>query len=928
MMEPFIGIDFGTCNSSAAWFNPRAGQAEPLLNAEGEDKTPSVVYFGPSDTVVGRHAEERLESPEERARVLSAVKRDLAKPRVWVVGERRVTPLEAATLVLAKIKRDAEETHFHEPVARAVITCPAVFDEAEKDKLREAASLAGFREVELLEEPVAAAVAYAEAGVKVGRYVLVYDLGGGTFDLALLVREEDDTFRLAMEPRGERVGGEDFDRAIYEYFEARLRKLRDQPICPDGLDLHLLRQCRRFKESLTTSTQAAPVSWHWPGNGRVELKLNRERLESLVEKHVERTVRLTRSIREEAAAAGYTVDSVILIGGSSRMPCIIRRLQDTLQVEPRKWHKQDVAVALGAAYYGQRLWGKPSTVTPPPSAARQAASAEREAPSAPQSALHSDEAQGLYVRARQRFDEAITSPVDGRQQHLDAALQYAQAACDLDAHWAEPFQLKGRILQEKGEWLLAAAAYTVCLRLDPSAAGAYHYRGFCKFMAADYGGARKDFDEVIRLATTELAHRYRAACHLRLGDAAAAVVDIQSGLALANQDTPRAALQAACGLLQRDELRLARESIASFAEGLHLLEDPAAQDKQFVEIGILFDLAKRMDVGLAASAMRNKPGVASATLKGIIGRLAGKAISDASPRTPIAWLQQALWQACKTVHGSCTREAVSEFMSRNCREIDDRLWKEEPAFALHAASLCAEKQNSARTLAWLKNLLAAQPSFDIRRVRGDFCIAKLPNPELTDFLTPRWTFQEQHRQVFMFNFLTVTNLSAFRLTNLQVRVQASRRDGTRGEAKVLELASLDAGASQRWPGIFEAGGWFGGNIAGVRVTLTCAEGEAKLVKNTSVSDSAKDEPNTLAEDDIPEVVLLNDDPAPRPAPASRLPEDDIPEVVLLDDDPAQRPKLPKDDIPEAVLVDDEDPEKRPAPKRKPPARRRTGGSPS
>src|SRR5262245_4938937 len=435
---PFIGIDFGTCNSSAAWFNPRAGQAEPLLNAEGEDKTPSVVYFGLSETVVGRHAEERLGSPQDRRLVLTAIKRDLAKPRVWMLGQRRVTPLVAATLVLAKLKRDAEETHFHEPVDRAVITCPAVFDEAEKDRLREAAARAGFREVALLEEPVAAAVAYAQAGVKVGRYVLVYDLGGGTFDLALLVREDgDDSYRLAMAPRGERIGGEDFDRAIYDHFEALIQKQLGQPVCPDGLDLHLLHLCRRFKENLTAVQQPAPLSWFWPGKGRLELKLSRERLEGLIEKHVERTLLLTRSIQEDAAVAGYAVESVILIGGSSRIPLIVRRLQETLQVEPRRWQKQDVAVALGAAYHAQQLWGDrhPPTAPSPP---------ERPAPApTPPPAERSAEAKGLLAQARSQLDLALKAPAEQRPQHLASALQYAQAGCDLEPQWCEPFALKG-----------------------------------------------------------------------------------------------------------------------------------------------------------------------------------------------------------------------------------------------------------------------------------------------------------------------------------------------------------------------------------------------------------------------------------------------------------------------------------------------------
>jgi molecular chaperone DnaK (HSP70)/TM2 domain-containing membrane protein YozV len=362
MTQPFIGIDFGTCNSSAAWFNPKTGQAEPLRNAEGDEKTPSVVYFGARETVVGRFAEERLESPQERKRVVIAVKRELARKRAWVVDDRSVTPVDAAAKILEKIKRDAEEGHFHNPVTRAVITCPAVFDEVERSKLRAAAELAGFNDVALLEEPVAAALAYAEAGINVGRHVLVYDLGGGTFDLALLVRDEDDdAFRLAIEPRGERIGGEDFDRAIYDYFDAGVRKMWEQPVCADGLDLLLLRQCRRFKESLSASEEPPPLRWRMSGKGTVKLPLNRAKFESLIEKPVERTVRLTQAIQQDAANVGCQLDSVILIGGSSRTPCIVRRLHETLQVEPRKWQKQDVAVALGAAYHAQRLWGEKPT---------------------------------------------------------------------------------------------------------------------------------------------------------------------------------------------------------------------------------------------------------------------------------------------------------------------------------------------------------------------------------------------------------------------------------------------------------------------------------------------------------------------------------------------------------------------------------------
>jgi actin-like ATPase involved in cell morphogenesis len=387
--QPFLGIDFGTCNSSMAWFNPKTGQAEILLNAEGEDKTPSVVWFGPKEVLVGKYAEERIEVAEDRKRVIVAVKLELAKRRVRMINGRAVTPVDAATEVLRKLKRDAEQLHFYQSVSRAVITHPAVFDEVEKDKLREAAKGAGFKEVELLAEPVAAALAYAAAGVKVGRHVLVYDLGGGTFDLALLVRDEDEgVFRLAMEPRGARLGGEDFDQAIYDFFDAQTQNKFGKPICEDGRDLRLLRQCRKYKENLSPIENPVPFSWWMSGMGRLKLQMKRKLFEELIDKQVEQSIQLARSLWEDALTFFcLRTESLILIGGSSRVPLIQRRLQEALAVEPRRWQKQDLAVTLGAAYHAQTRWGKGQPLkhietTPPSESTAKQSNVPRGLPSA------------------------------------------------------------------------------------------------------------------------------------------------------------------------------------------------------------------------------------------------------------------------------------------------------------------------------------------------------------------------------------------------------------------------------------------------------------------------------------------------------------------------------------------------------------------
>jgi tetratricopeptide (TPR) repeat protein len=874
--EPFLGIDFGTCNSSMAWFDPRTGQAEVLRNAEGEDKTPSVVYFGDREVLVGRHAEDRLESPEERKRVLPAVKRDLARPRLWVFGGRRVTPVEAAAEILKKLRHDAEEGHFHEPVRRAVITHPAVFDEAEKDKLREAAVLAGLQEVELLEEPVAAALAYARAGVKVGRHVLVYDLGGGTFDLALLAREEDeDVYRLALEPRGERVGGEDFDRAIYDHFDARIREKLEQEVCPGGVDLQLLRQCRRYKESLTASEHPTPFSFHWQGKGRLELKLSRSTFESRIEKRVERTLALTQSLREEAVAAGYEVDSVILIGGSSRVPLIVRRLQEALVLEPRKWQKQDLAVALGAACYAQQLWGAKGTpptgpVAPSPSSV--SSSAPLQGPGT--------EAAGLFAHALADFEEART--LEGelaeekrllRRQRVESARQYAQAASDLERQWGDPYVLKGHLLQERGEWLLAAAAYTAGLRCDPGSVQAYAGRGFCRLMAGEHAGARQDYDEVIRRGPSETAYRCRAAAALAVGDAAAAVSDIRQGLALGELEAPRAALLAVAGLLLRDELGSPEQSIACFAEALELLPAKTSPPEQtrFTTICKLFGLNDRVVVEPAAGA------------------------PDVRLVRPDPSLQRALWKACKSVNGDDARAAAAAFLSRNHRAVDEGLWKAEPDFALHLASIWAEKGHASKTMDWLKNLLLARPAFDIRVARRDPWIARLRDPALDDFLTPKWSFEEQHG--LLFNHLTVENLSPFCLTSVVVRVVVTRSNRATDAQKTLRLASLGAGASRRWDNVFKDGGWLGGNIAGVRVALECAEGTAKQASRSSIviccpscgrklrasSDQLGQELKCptcagifTAGEDLPEVLPADGVPEVEPVPTNKAPAEPCP----------------------------------------------------
>ena len=355
MSPPFIGIDFGTTNSAMAWYNPKTGQAEIVRNAEGEEKTPSVVFFGERETLVGTPAERMLEEQPEY--VITSVKRHIAQSRRWAVPGRQVTPVEVATEIFKKLKQDAEQLQFHGHVARTVVACPVSFDQDEKDKIQTAAMVAGFDEVVLLDEPIAAALAFAHAGLNVGHHVLVYDLGGGTFDLALLTKDENESaFRVALEPLGRRCGGDDFDRALYEAIENAVGQKWGKENKPGMIDLRILRECRQRKVDLS-ARERTRFRFQVPGMPPVKVVLKRKAFEKVIRDIVEPTIGHTRSMLEAARIAGYEVDTLVLIGGSSRVPLVEKLLRQTLPIEPKRWQHQDVAVALGTAYHADLLWG-------------------------------------------------------------------------------------------------------------------------------------------------------------------------------------------------------------------------------------------------------------------------------------------------------------------------------------------------------------------------------------------------------------------------------------------------------------------------------------------------------------------------------------------------------------------------------------------
>jgi molecular chaperone DnaK (HSP70) len=377
MNTPFIGIDFGTSKSAMSWYDYRNQRAEIIRNADGEEITPSIVYLGkgPDADLVGKLAQRKLQEDEQadQKRFVLSVKRDLLAAPNKVLDGRLYTPVDVATMILQKLKKDAEDLHFYQSVRRAVVTYPVSFETLQQDKIKQAAMQAGFEEIVLLPEPVAAALAYGQAGLQVGKHLLVYDFGGGTFDIAVLSRLSNGSFTPILPPKGLiDCGGDELDCELYDYCDEIALQTLHRPIDPHGLrNRRFLLYCRDRKENLSFVKESA-FSTYLGDSQPVIFKhtLQRAVFEARIKHHIERTVALTRDMVQEARANKIVVDTVALIGGSSKVPLIAQLLGSTLP-DVRPWQQSSFAVALGAAYYAHTLWGEKP---PPPSQTTSSAS--------------------------------------------------------------------------------------------------------------------------------------------------------------------------------------------------------------------------------------------------------------------------------------------------------------------------------------------------------------------------------------------------------------------------------------------------------------------------------------------------------------------------------------------------------------------------
>ncbi|MFC4437814.1 MULTISPECIES: molecular chaperone DnaK [Natrialbaceae] len=353
-----LGIDLGTTNSAFAVME--GGDPEIIANAEGERTTPSVVAFTDDDErLVGKPAKNQaVQNPE---RTIQSIKRHMGEDdyAVEIEGEE-YTPEEISAMILQKIKHDAEE-YLGDDVEKAVITVPAYFNDKQRQATKDAGEIAGFEVERIVNEPTAASMAYG-LDDESDQTVLVYDLGGGTFDVSLLDLGGG-VYEVVATNGDNDLGGDDWDEAIIDY-------LADEFEADHGVDLREDRQAlQRLKDAaeeakielssrketeinlpFITATDDGPI--------HLEESMTRAKFESLTQDLIERTVEPTEQALEDAGYEKDDIDEVLLVGGSTRMPQVSEKVEELTGQEPQKNVNPDEAVALGAAIQGGVLGGE------------------------------------------------------------------------------------------------------------------------------------------------------------------------------------------------------------------------------------------------------------------------------------------------------------------------------------------------------------------------------------------------------------------------------------------------------------------------------------------------------------------------------------------------------------------------------------------
>jgi len=355
-MSKIIGIDLGTTNSVVAVME--GGEAKVITNAEGNRTTPSVVAFKDGEIQVGEIAKRQvLTNPH----TVQSVKRIMGSNEKIEVNNKKYTPQEISAMILQNLKATAEAYLGHK-VTDAVITVPAYFNDAQRQATKDAGTIAGLNVKRIINEPTAAALAYGIDKTDKEQTILVYDLGGGTFDVSIL-QLADGTFEVIATSGNNKLGGDDFDEAVMNYLVEEFKKQEGIDLSKDKMAMQRVRDAaEKAKKELSgvTKTEISLPFISVGVNGPVHLtnSLTRAKFDELTHHLVEKTIEPVRRALSDAKMTPKDIDQVLLVGGSTRIPAVQELVRRELGKEPNKSVNPDEVVAMGAAIQGGVLAGE------------------------------------------------------------------------------------------------------------------------------------------------------------------------------------------------------------------------------------------------------------------------------------------------------------------------------------------------------------------------------------------------------------------------------------------------------------------------------------------------------------------------------------------------------------------------------------------
>ena len=355
-MSKIIGIDLGTTNSCVSVLE--AGEAKVIPNPEGGRTTPSVVAFKNGERIVGDAAKRQMVTNKN---TISSIKRLMGTNKKVEAEGKEYSPEEISAMILSYLK-DYAESYLGEKVSKAVITVPAYFNDAERQATKNAGKIAGLEVERIINEPTAAALAYGLDKQDKTQTILVYDLGGGTFDVSIL-ELGDGVFEVKATAGNNRLGGDDFDQRIIEYLVENFKKENGIDLSKDKMAMQRLKdaaeKAKKDLSGVTTTQISLPfISQGEEGPLHLETTLTRAKFEDLIRDLINSTLEPVRKAMKDAKLKSSDLDKVIFVGGSTRIPCVTELIKKELGKEPSKGVNPDEVVAMGAAIQGGVLTGE------------------------------------------------------------------------------------------------------------------------------------------------------------------------------------------------------------------------------------------------------------------------------------------------------------------------------------------------------------------------------------------------------------------------------------------------------------------------------------------------------------------------------------------------------------------------------------------